>query len=293
MAAGFTAAGFGAGAALTIVPISNMIKTAGYERAFLFFGILQGAIVLIMAGAMRKAPAQQAAGARAKVNQSARDYSPGEVVRNPVFWVLYAMFVLVAAGGLTFAASIAPYAKDLKIDGVPVALLGFVLPAMTFAISLDRVFDGVGRPFFGWVSDQIGRENTMFIAFGTGALALFVWSRYGTNPVVFVLASAVYFGVYGEIFSLFPATQGDTFGSKFAATNAGMLYTAKGTAALVVPAASALALSQGWTTVFTLAMMFNATAALLAMFVLKPMRARHLAASREAFAPAIKRATVA
>ena len=122
MAAGFTAAGFGAGAAATIVPISNMIKTAGYEHAFLFFGILQGAIVLIMAGAMRKAPAQLGAKVAAKVSQSARDYSPGEVLRNPVFWVLYLMFVLIAAGGLTFAASIAPYAKDLKIENVPVAL---------------------------------------------------------------------------------------------------------------------------------------------------------------------------
>jgi OFA family oxalate/formate antiporter-like MFS transporter len=287
LAAGVTAAGFGAGAALTVVPISNMIKTAGYERAFLFFGILQGAIVLVMAAAMRPAPAQLIAAGKARVSQSARDYSPGEVMRHPVFWVLYLMFVLIAAGGLTFAASIAPYAKDLMIDGVPVALLGFVLPALTFAVSLDRIFDGVGRPFFGWVSDQIGRENTMFIAFGTGAVALFAWSRYGaTNPVIFVLASALYFGVYGEIFSLFPATQGDTFGSKFAATNAGMLYTAKGTAALGVPVASALALSQGWTTVFTLAMTFNVIAALLAMFVLKPMRAKHLAASREAVSAA-------
>jgi OFA family oxalate/formate antiporter-like MFS transporter len=287
LAAGVTAAGFGAGAALTIVPISNMIKTAGYEQAFLFFGILQGAIVLVMAGAMRSAPAQLVAAGKARVSQSARDYSPGEVLRNPVFWVLYVMFVLIAAGGLTFAASIAPYAKDQALDTVPVALLGFVLPALTFAVSLDRIFDGVGRPFFGWVSDQIGRENTMFIAFGTGAVALFVWSQYGaTNPVIFVLASALYFGVYGEIFSLFPATQGDTFGSKFAATNAGMLYTAKGTAALGVPVASALALSQGWTTVFTLAMTFNVIAALLAMFVLKPMRAKHLAASREAVSAA-------
>jgi OFA family oxalate/formate antiporter-like MFS transporter len=289
LAAGLTAAGFGAGAALTIVPISNMIKTAGYERAFLFFGILQGAIVLIMAGAMRQAPANLTAGARGKVSQSARDYSPGEVVRNPVFWVLYLMFVLIAAGGLTFAASIAPYAKDLKIDSLPVASLGFVLPAMTFAIALDRIFDGVGRPFFGWVSDHIGRENTMCIAFGMGAMALFLWSRHGTDPFVFVLASALYFGVYGEIFSLFPATQGDTFGSKFAATNAGMLYTAKGTAALVVPAASVLALSQGWATVFALAIAFNIIAALLAIFVLKPMRARHLAASREPVAPIMKR----
>lgn len=289
LAAGCTAAGFGAGAALTIVPISNMIKTAGYEQAFLFFGILQGVIVLIMAGAMRRAPAQIAAGAKARVNQSARDYSPGEVLRTPVFWVLYLMFVLIASGGLTFAASIAPYSKDLKIDAVPVALLGFVLPAMTFAISLDRIFDGVGRPFFGWVSDHIGREHTMCIAFGMGAVALFVWSRYGTNPVVFVLASALYFGVYGEIFSLFPATQGDTFGSRFAATNAGMLYTAKGTAALVVPFASALALSRGWPTVFTLAITFNVIAALLAILVLKPMRTRHLAASRESVAPALER----
>lgn len=281
LAAGITAAGFGAGAAVTIVPISNMIRTEGYEQAFLFFGIVQGVIVLAMAGLMRRAPAQLSAGAKAKASLSARDYSPSEVLRSPVFWVLYVMFVLIAAGGLTFAASIAPYAKDMKLDVIPVTLLGVVLPALTFAISLNRICDGVGRPFFGWVSDQIGRENTMFIAFGAGALALFVWSRFGVNPVVFVLASALYFGVYGEIFSLFPATQGDTFGSKFAATNAGMLYTAKGTAALGVPFASALAVSQGWTTVFTLAITFNVIAALLAMFVLKPMRARHLAASRQ------------
>ena len=286
LAAGITAAGFGAGAAATIVPISNMIQNAGYEQAFLFFGILQGAIVLVMAVFMRKAPPNTGAQAKTRVSQAARDYTPAEVLRKPVFWVMYLMFVLIAAGGLTFAASIAPYAKDMKIDAIPVALLGFVLPALTFAISLDRVFDGVGRPFFGWVSDRIGRENTMFIAFAIGAVALFVWSRYGSDPVIFVLASAVYFGVYGEIFSLFPATQGDTFGSKFAATNAGMLYTAKGTAALLVPLASALALSQGWVTVFTLAITFNIIAALLALLVLKPMRARHFAESRASVASA-------
>jgi len=288
LAAGITAAGFGAGAAATIVPISNMINGSGYEQAFLVFGILQGVIVLVMATFMRKAPAQIGAQVKTRVSQSARDYTPAEVLRKPVFWVMYLMFVLIACGGLTFAASIAPYAKDLKIDGIPVAMLGFVLPALTFAISLDRVFDGVGRPFFGWVSDQIGRENTMFIAFGLGAIALFVWNSYGSDPVVFVLASAVYFGVYGEIFSLFPATQGDTFGSKFAATNAGMLYTAKGTAALVVPLASWLAVNQGWVTVFTIAITFNIIAALLAILVLKPMRARHFAANEERVTPSLK-----
>ncbi len=110
--------------------------------------------------------------------------------------------------------------------------------ALTFAISLDRIFDGFGRPFFGFVSDNIGREPTMFIAFGTAAIMLLTLSAYGHNPIVFVLATAVYFGVFGEIYSLFPATSGDTFGSKFATTNSGMLYTAKGTASLLVPLAS-------------------------------------------------------
>ena len=279
LAAGVTAAGFGAGAAATVVPISNMINSAGYEQAFLYFGIAQGLIVLIMSFGLRQAPPTPA-GTKVKANQSARDYAPAEVLRKPVFWVLYVMFVLVASGGLMFAASIAPIAKDLKIDQVPVALLGFVLPALTFAISLDRIFDGVGRPFFGWVSDHIGRENTMFIAFSIGAASLFILSRFGSEPVIFVLFSALYFGVFGEIYSLFPATQGDTFGSKFAASNAGMLYTAKGTASLLVPIASYYAIQHGWGAVFGIAMSFNIVAALLAMFVLKPMRTKHFAASR-------------
>src|SRR6202034_1369284 len=141
-----------------------------------------------------------------------------------------------------------------------------------FAISLDRIFDGFGRPFFGWVSDNIGRENTMFIAFGTAALMLLLLSTYGHVPVVFVLATAVYFGVFGEIYSLFPATAGDTFGVKFATTNSGMLYTAKGTASLLVPLASLVAASYGWQAVFIIAVGLNATAALMALLVIKAMR---------------------
>jgi len=185
--------------------------------------------------------------------------------------------VLIAAGGLTMAASMAPIAKDLKIDKVPVELFGLAMPALVFALSLDRVFDGVGRPFFGWLSDQIGREYTMALAFFIGALALLTLSQSGSNPVVFVLVTALYFGVYGEIFSLFPATQGDTFGSKFAASNAGMLYTAKGAGALLVPVAAGIAKTHGWGAVFSLAMTFNVIAGLLALFVLKPMRLRHFA----------------
>jgi len=197
--------------------------------------------------------------------------------------VLYIMFVLIAAGGLTMAASMAPIAKDLKIDKIPVEMFGFVMPALVFALSLNRIFDGVGRPFFGWLSDQIGREYTMALAFFAGAIALYTLSQSGSNPATFVLVTALYFGVYGEIFSLFPATQGDTFGSKFAAANAGMLYTAKGAGALLVPVAAGIAKDHGWGAVFSVAMSFNVIAGLMALFVLKPMRARHFAKSNEAY----------
>jgi OFA family oxalate/formate antiporter-like MFS transporter len=151
-------------------------------------------------------------------------------------------------------------------------MLGFQMAALTFAISLDRIFDGFGRPFFGFVSDNIGRENTMFIAFGTAALMLLTLSAYGHIPIVFVLSTAVYFGVFGEIYSLFPATSGDTFGAKFATTNNGMLYTAKGTASLLVPLASLVSARYGWQAVFVIAVALNATAALMAIFVIKPLR---------------------
>jgi OFA family oxalate/formate antiporter-like MFS transporter len=282
LAAGITAAGFGAGAAITIGPIAAMIKTSGYEKAFLDFGLLQGGIVFVMAWLLLAPPAQLVT-AKVKPSQTAHGYTPSEVLRSPVFYVLYLMFVLIASGGLTMAASMAPIAKDFKIDAVPVELLGFVMPALVFALSLNRIFDGVGRPFFGWLSDKIGREYTMALAFLVGAACLYTLSQSGSTPVVFVLVTAVYFGVYGEIFSLFPATQGDTFGSKFAASNAGMLYTAKGAGALLVPIAAGIAKTHGWGSVFLLAMTFNVIAALLALFVLKPMRARHFAQSREAY----------
>ena len=281
LAAGITAAGFGAGAAITIGPIATMINTSGYEHAFATFGLIQGAIVFVMAWGMSVAPVQLTA-SKSKVAQTARGYTPVEVLRSPCFWVMYAMFVLVAAGGLTMAASMAPLAKDLGLEKVPVDLLGITMPALVFALSLNRIFDGVGRPFFGWLSDRIGREYTMALAFVIGAAALFTLGQVGTHPTAFVLVTALYFGVYGEIFSLFPATQGDTFGARFAAANAGMLYTAKGAGSMLVPVAAAIAKAQGWDTVFIIAMGFNLLAALLALVVLKPLRARHFATLHEA-----------
>jgi OFA family oxalate/formate antiporter-like MFS transporter len=284
LAAGATAAGFGAGAAITVVPIANMIAASGYQYAFLTFGIGQGLVVFILAFFLRK-PSRVMPAKKKQLNlpQTKIDFTPPQVLRSPIFWVMYLVFVMVAAGGLMAAAQIAPIAKDFKIANEPVGLLGFQMAALTFAISLDRIFDGFGRPFFGWVSDQIGREHTMFIAFATGALMLLTLSAYGHIPIVFVLSTAVYFGVFGEIYSLFPATSGDTFGVKYATTNNGMLYTAKGTASLLVPLASLVAASYGWQAVFVIAVALNATAALLALFVIKPMR-RHFILGNEAAA---------
>jgi OFA family oxalate/formate antiporter-like MFS transporter len=273
LAAGATAAGFGAGAALTVVPIANMIAASGYQAAFFDFGIGQGLIVFVLAFFIQP-PTVAIPPKKKQLNlpQTKVDFTPPQVLRSPIFWVMYLVFVMVASGGLMAAAQIAPIAHDYKIATTPVSLAGFQMAALTFAISLDRIFDGFGRPFFGWVSDNIGREHTMFIAFGTGALMLLTLSTWGHNPLVFVLATAVYFGVFGEIYSLFPATCGDTFGAKFATTNNGMLYTAKGTAALLVPAASIVAANYGWQAVFVIAVALNATAALMALLVIKPMR---------------------
>ena len=164
---------------------------------------------------------------------------------------------------------------------IPVTLLGLTLPALTFALTIDRVLNGLTRPFFGWVSDKIGRENTMFIAFGLEAVGIVALYYYGpTSALAFMILSGVVFFAWGEIYSLFPATCGDAYGSRYAATNAGLLYTAKGTASLVVPIASVVQTSTGsWEGVFWLAAIMNGVAAIMALVVLKPMLARHAAAS--------------
>ena len=286
LAAGMTAAGFGAGSALTILPITMMIKSQGYEAAFLYFGLGQGLIVMLIALALvdpNKVMKTFAAPTSTKnVQQSRRDYSPSEVLRKPVFWVMYVMFVLVAAGGLMATAQLAPIAKDFKIIDVPVNLMGIVLPALTFALAIDRVLNGLTRPFFGWVSDKIGREQTMFIAFAIEAVGILALYQFGHNPIAFVLLTGLVFFAWGEIYSLFPSTCADTFGSKYAASNAGMLYTAKGTASLLVPLSSLLMSATGsWHAVFIAASVANAIAAFLAWFVLRPMRRRQLEEARQ------------
>jgi OFA family oxalate/formate antiporter-like MFS transporter len=279
LAAGLTAAGFGAGSALTVIPIANMIASSGYEAAFFWFGIGQGVIVMFVALLLR-APQEgevQAPAAPA-VQQTRRDYAPSEVLKTPVFWVMYAMFVMVGAGGLMAIAQLAPIANDYQIAGVPVSILGLTLPALTFALTIDRVLNGVCRPFFGWVSDHIGRENTMFIAFFVEGVGIYALLYFANNPVLFVILSGLVFFAWGEIYSLFPATCTDLYGRKFATTNYGMLYTAKGTASLLVPLANILTGATGsWHAVFYVAAILNIVAAVMAIAVLRPMRRRAMA----------------
>jgi OFA family oxalate/formate antiporter-like MFS transporter len=275
LAAGLTAAGFGAGSALTIIPIQGMIQTSGYEATFLWFGLGQGLVVIALSFLLR-APRPGEAPPSTLLRQSPRDYTPVEVLGSPIFWVMYIMFVLVGAGGLMATAQLAPIAGDFEIAKIPVSLLGLTFPALTFALSIDRVLNGLTRPFFGWVSDHIGRENTMFIAFGLEALGIWALSQFGRDPVLFVMLSGVVFFAWGEIYSLFPSTCTDVYGEKYATTNAGLLYTAKGTAALLVPLANVLAAaSGGWHAVFLVAALMNLAAAIMALAVLKPLRAVH------------------
>ena len=283
LAAGLTAAGFGAGSALTVAPIQAMIKDSGFQTAFLSFGLGQGIIVMILALLLfAPKPGQVPAAVQtASIIQSRRNYGWTEVIRQPIFWLMYLMFVLVGAGGLMVTANLKPIGVDWKVDNVPVTLMAMTMTAVTFAATLDRILNGLTRPFFGWVSDKIGRENTMFIAFGLEGIG--IWALYimGHNPVWFVLLSGIVFFAWGEIYSLFPSTCTDTFGAKFATTNAGLLYTAKGTAALLVPAANYLQQTSGtWSTVFLVASAANILASFLAILALKPWRKKVIAAAQ-------------
>jgi MFS transporter, OFA family, oxalate/formate antiporter len=289
LAAGITAAGFGAGSALTVVPIQSMISGSGFQATFLYFGVGQGLVCMVLAFFLFAPKAGQVPDVvqNANIVQSRRQYTPVEVLKQPIFWLMYLMFVMVGAGGLMVTANLKPIALDLKVDAIPVTLIGLTMPAITFAATIDRILNGLTRPFFGWISDMIGRENTMFIAFtmeGVGIYMLYLW---GHDPVWFVLLSGFVFFAWGEIYSLFPSTCTDTFGSKFAATNAGLLYTAKGTAALIVPFANVLQARTGdWDLVFLIAAGANIAAAILAIAVLKPWRVGVVARGQRTLQPA-------
>jgi OFA family oxalate/formate antiporter-like MFS transporter len=279
LAAGLTAAGFGAGAALTVIPIANMIKSSGYEQTFFFFGIVQGAAIFLIALFLVKPTPPKGVVPAPRIVTTKKDYTTAEMVRTPVFWLTYLLFVAVCAGGLIATAQIGPIAKDYGLTKLPMSFLGMTLPLLTMTLAIDNLANGFTRPLCGFISDRIGRENTMLVVFSGEGLALIGLMMYGHNPVAFMTFAALVFLFWGEIFSIFPALCADTYGVKNAAANAGTLYTAKGTASLLVPLASFLSAGGNWDRVFIVTAAISIGAALLAKFVLQPMRARTIASA--------------
>jgi MFS transporter, OFA family, oxalate/formate antiporter len=273
LAAGLTAAGFGAGAAATVIPIRNVILGYGYEAAFLWFGLGQGLIISVLSQALRAPQPGETPNPALRLTQSLREYAPLDMLKSPIFWLLYVMFVLVAGSGLMATAQIAPIALDFKLADREATVLFVTATTLSLALVFDNVLNGLARPFFGWISDLIGRENTMAIVFAFGALAYWGLSEFGNEPYMFIIMAGSIFFTWGEIFSLFPATCTDTFGARYATTNAGLLYTAKGAAAWVVPLTSLLKNYTGhWYLVFVIATTMNLVVAAIALFILKPMR---------------------
>ncbi len=279
LAAGLVAMGFGAGAALTVIPIANMVHAGGYAQAFFTFGLIQGIVVRVVSLFMVRPPVTViVAAAQGAVNPLARrNIGPAEMLKTPVFWMLYLCMVLVASGGLMAAAQVAPIAKDYGVATTQVTVLWATLPLLTMVLSIDSLVNGFTRPLTGWISDHIGRENTMVVVFTVEGLGIWGLMQFGHSATGFLIFAPLIFLGYGEIFSLFPAASGDTFGPKFAAANNGLLYTAKGTSSLLIPLANVLKSSAGsWVPVLWIAGALPIFAAVLAKFVLSPMRRKML-----------------
>lgn len=276
LAAGLTAAGFGAGAAVTVIPIANMIQVSGYEHTFITFGILQGVAIFVLAMFMVRPQPPVGIKASSRVVTTKVDYSTAKMLKTPLFWLIYVMFVAVAAGGLMATAQIGPIAKDYGLAKLPISLLGMTLPLLTMTLSIDNLANGFTRPLCGFLSDRLGRENTMFFVFLGEGLSMLGLMKWGHDPVLFMTFAALIFLFWGEIFSIFPAVCADTFGTKFAAGNAGTLYTAKGTASLLVPLASVLSAGGNWDRAFIFSASITIAAAIAAKFVLLPMRRKFI-----------------
>jgi len=280
LAAGMTAGAYGFGTALTVIPIQKMIEGGGYQSAFIFWGIVQGLLVLAIVQLVKPPdegwkPLHWTPPPELKKSQSAISYRPSEMVKSGVFYLMYFMMALVAFGGLMVTAQLKPIAASFGFDK-GVFMLG--LSALSMALMLDRILNGLTRPFWGWISDHIGRYNTMAMAFALEGMAIIALTQLVHRPLWFVLFTGFTFFAWGEIFSLFPAAIGDIFGPKYATTNYGIQYTSKGLASIFAGwGAAVLMQSYGsWIPVLWCAVVCDLTAATLAFFALKPLVAARM-----------------
>lgn len=275
LAVGLTAAGYGAGTIFTTLPIANMIQSSGISPTFLLFGIIQGAVILA-AGFFMRAPASREVKFSETVLQSRRDYTLSEALRTPVLWILMLMFTCTITGGLMAVAQLSLIAQDFGVKDIHVTFFAFSMAALPMALMLDRFMNGFSRPFFGWISDHIGREKTMFVAFSLEAIGIICLATFGGHPVAFVILSGIVFLAWGEVYSLFGAITGDTFGTKHAGKIYGLLFLSKGFAALFVPIGNVIMEATGtWATVLYTVAAMDFLAAFCALFVLRPLLIRH------------------
>ncbi|WP_298254690.1 oxalate/formate MFS antiporter [Bradyrhizobium sp.] len=273
-ATGVVAAGYGFGALLTNTPIYNMIAASGYQHTLLVFGIILG-LVGAAAALFLRSPSADDFLPQPAVEVSSVGTTPGQMWQTKVFWLMFIMMTMMATGGLMVISQFGAFSRDFGVASVMV----FGMAAFPLALNIDRITNGLTRPFFGWLSDMIGRENTMAIAFLLEAAAVTLLLLLRENAVAFVLLSGVVFFGWGEIFSLFPSTLTDTFGAKHATTNYGLLYMAQGVGAIFGgPLAALLREHTGsWLPVFTIAIAMDVLTAILALIVLKPMRRAYAA----------------
>ncbi len=274
-AAGMVAAGYGFGAIVTTFPIASSIASDGYQATLLQYGALLGAVGFLAALGLKAPPAA------AQRYGDAPGAGPGSdtmaMLKTPVFWLMFVMMTLMSTSGLMVISQMANFATEFGVA----KLMVWGAAALPLALTIDRFTNGLTRPFFGYVSDRIGRENTMFLAFALEALAMAAWLATRGDPVLFVLLSGVVFFGWGEIFSLFPSTLTDTFGPHNATRNYGCLYIAQGIGSIFGgPLASLLHDAAGtWAIVFYVAIAADALTAVLAIATLKPLRARHRVAA--------------
>ncbi len=281
-ATGITVTGFALGALITVLPMVDFIKMNGYQSAFLWFGGVMGAGLMLIALLMRAPKENEVpvlAGPRT-VLRTQRDYSWSEMVKTPAFWALFAMFTFICMGGHLVTAHLGPIASDFKTANIEISLLFGLLTVtgLKLALIIDRVANVACRPIFGYISDHIGRENTMAIAFFLEAVGIYTLLQFAGNALWFAILSGAVFFAFGEIYVLIPVVIADIFGAKHAGTNYGVVYIAKGLASVWVPVGSLMVIYfKGWDAVFYMAAAADIIAALLALS-LKSMRKRMVAA---------------
>ncbi|MFC4421992.1 oxalate/formate MFS antiporter [Cupriavidus pampae] len=280
-AVGMVAAGYGMGAIVTTFPIAASLAGKGLESTLWQFGLLFAAIGFVASQGLRAPTAADVPPVRAtNVVSNVVDVPTRTMLRTPLFWLLFAMMTMMSTSGLMVTSQMAAFAKDFGVSNAVV----FGMAALPLALTIDRLTNGLTRPLFGWVSDKWGRENTMCFAFALEAVAMTLWLLTRENAVLFVLLSGVVFLGWGEIFSLFPSTLTDTFGTKYATTNYGWLYISQGIGSIFGGPLAALMHERmgSWMPVFGVAITLDIVTAVLALAILKPWRRRYLSAQSAA-----------